>query len=128
MAEENFPFLFVSCGQVVAIGNVRTPALIAGSHLIAVGADQTGGAHHAILLAGRLAAVVCVVFAHLRPVFYAVFAKYGLLRSSFDVFLTQPQHLSGKHTRQPCLVEAWSMHPSSHFDPFFCLQRFCLQR
>jgi hypothetical protein len=42
--------------------------LIAGS--IAVGAGFAGGAHHAILLAGRLALIVCDIFAHLLPVFY----------------------------------------------------------
>jgi hypothetical protein len=62
-------FLFVSCGQVLAIGNART-ALIAGR--IAVGADSAGVAHHAVPLAEQLALIACVIFAHYLPVFYAV--------------------------------------------------------
>jgi hypothetical protein len=82
VVEENYFFLFVSCGQVVAIGNARI-ALIAGS--IAVDAGPAGGAYYAVLLADLLApAIVCVVFAHLRPVFHAAPSKYGLLRCFSD--------------------------------------------
>jgi hypothetical protein len=83
MAVESFSFLFVSCGQVlvVAIG-LANIALIAGP--IAVGADHAGGARHAIPLADLLALIVCVIFAHLRPVFYAVMSKYGLSRKFSD--------------------------------------------
>jgi hypothetical protein len=37
-----------------------------------VGAGPARGAHHAVALVGRLALIVCVIFAYLRPVFYAV--------------------------------------------------------
>jgi hypothetical protein len=37
---------------------------------IAVGADQAGAAHHAVLLAERLALIVCSAVAHLRPVVF----------------------------------------------------------
>jgi hypothetical protein len=66
---------------VVAIGNTRI-AFIAGP--TAVGADQAGGARHAVALADRLALIVCVIFAHLRPVFYAAPLKYGLSRFYSD--------------------------------------------
>ena len=81
MAVESFSFLFVSSGQVVAIGLARI-ALIAGR--FAVGADCAGGAHHAVYLADLLALIVCVIFAHPRPVFYAVMSKYGLSRNFSD--------------------------------------------
>ena len=81
MAVESFSFLFVSCGQVFLIGNARI-AFIAG--LFAVGAEATGGAQHAIVLADRLALIVCNILAHLRPVFHAVNSAYGLSRNLSD--------------------------------------------
>jgi hypothetical protein len=82
MAVESFSFLSVSCGQVILIGNART-AFIAGT--FAVGAEATGGAQHAIVLADRLALItVCLIFAQLRPVFYAVFPNHGLSRNLSD--------------------------------------------
>ena len=81
MAVENFSFLSDSCDLVFLIGNARV-AFIAG--LFAVIADQAGGAQRAILLADRLALIVCNIFAHLRPVFYAVNTAYGLSRSFSD--------------------------------------------
>jgi hypothetical protein len=71
----------VSCDLVIFFGNARA-AFIAGS--FAVIADQAGVAQRAIVLADRLALIVCVIFAHLRPVFYAVTSAYGLLRSFSD--------------------------------------------
>ena len=50
-----------------------------------MGTEATGGAQHAMLLAGRLALIiVCLIFAHLRPVFHAVPSKYGLSRIFSD--------------------------------------------
>jgi hypothetical protein len=58
-------------------------ALTAAGH-IAVEADQAGGALHAILFSGHLALIVCVIFAHLRPVFYAVRSTCGISRNLSD--------------------------------------------
>jgi hypothetical protein len=116
IAVENYFFLSVSCVLVAAIGNTRT-AFIAGPS--AVAADLAGGARCAVALADRLALIVCVIFAHLRPVYYAAFSKYGLSR----FFPDAPAILVWRaHTRQSFLNVAWAMQPPSHFDPFLCLQ------
>jgi hypothetical protein len=81
MAVENYFFLSVSCDLVTLVGNARI-AYIAG--LFVVDADHAGVAQRAIDLADRLALIVCNIFAHLRPVFYAVKSAYGLSRSSSD--------------------------------------------
>ena len=48
-------------------------------------ADQAGVAQHAMMLADRLALlIVCLIFAHLRPVFYAVNSAYELSRNYSD--------------------------------------------
>ena len=87
MAVESFSFLFESTGQVVAIGNARN-SFIAGT--FAVGTEDTGGAQHASVLADRLALlIVCLIFAHLRPVFHAGFAKHGLSRNLSDALAKQ---------------------------------------
>ena len=49
-----------------------------------MGADQAGGARHAIILPDRLVLIVCNIFAHKRPVFYAVASKCGLFRLFSD--------------------------------------------
>ena len=77
MAVESFSFLSVSIDLVFEIGNARI-AVIAG--LFVVFADHAGGAHRAILLADRLALIVCNILAHLRPVFHAARSKCGLSR------------------------------------------------
>ena len=81
MVEESFSFLFVSCDQVQVIGNART-ALIEGPQT--VGAESAGGAHHAVFLADRPTLIACVIFAHLRPVFYAGLSIHGLSRNFSD--------------------------------------------
>ena len=69
-AVESFSFLFVSCDLVKFFGNARI-AFIAG--LFVVDAEAGGVAQRAVNLADRLALlIVCLIFAHLRPVFYAV--------------------------------------------------------
>ena len=67
--------------MVAAIGNTRT-AFIAGPS--AVAADLAGGARCAVALADRLALIVCVIFAHQRPVFRAAFLRHGLSRKFSD--------------------------------------------
>ena len=48
-------------------------------------ADQAGVAQRAIVLADRLALIiVCLIFAHLRPVFHAVVPHLGLSRIFSD--------------------------------------------
>jgi hypothetical protein len=43
------------------------------------------GVHkHAIALANRLALILCAIFAHLRPVFYAAISIHGLSRNLSD--------------------------------------------
>ena len=64
-------------------------------------ADQAGVAQRAMLLADRLALIVCVIFAHLHPVFYAVKSAYGLSRNFSDaaakiVWRAHATHLSGR--------------------------------
>ena len=55
-----------------------------------MGTEDTGGAQHASVLADRLALlIVCLIFAHLRPVFYAGFAKHGLSRNLSDALAKQ---------------------------------------
>jgi hypothetical protein len=81
IAVESFSFLSVSCDQVFVIGNARL-AFIAGP--IAVGTEATGGTQRAIVLADRLALIVCAIFAHLRPVFHAALPKCGLSRKISD--------------------------------------------
>jgi hypothetical protein len=81
MAVESFSFLFVSWDLVKFFGNARI-AFIAG--LFVVDAEAAGVAQRAILLADRLALIVCnIILAHTYgPVFHAAPSKCGLSRLS----------------------------------------------
>jgi hypothetical protein len=84
MAVESFSFLFVSCDLVTFFGSARI-AVIAGLFPFVVDAEAAGAAQRAIRFADRLALlIVCLIFAHLRPVFYAPISAYELSRSFSD--------------------------------------------
>jgi hypothetical protein len=83
-----------------------------------VGANHVGAAQHAIPFAYRLALIVCVIIAHLRPVFYTVTAKCGLSRIfSFAIAKIVWRALAALSS----VVVAWPLRSSLHFDPL-CLQ------
>ena len=105
MAVESFSFLFVSCDLVKFFGNART-AFIAG--LFVVDAEAAGVAQRAILLADRLALIVCNILAHTYgPVFHAAPSKCGLSRLSDAIAKTVWRaHATISSARMHSMVDA----------------------